>query len=95
MGAVRRVWEHPYAMREEQDLAFELGLLLHAYGGHREAVALFEASAELHGDSAKTRWNVGLCHDALGATEAALACFAAAARLEPGFVPAGAVQVTG
>jgi hypothetical protein len=92
---VTRVWENHYAMGEEHDLAFELGLLLHAYGGHREAIALFEGSARLHGDGAKTRWNAGLCHYALGEVEAALGCFAEAARVEPGFVPVGAVQVKG
>jgi hypothetical protein len=32
---------------------------------------------------------------ALGEVDEALACFAAAARIEPGFVPAGAAQVKG
>lgn len=91
--AVTRVWESYFPIGEEQDLAFELGLLLHAYGGHREALALFGDSVRIHGDDARTRWNMGLCHYALGEVEAAFARFGEASRLDPGFVPAGAMQV--
>lgn len=90
---VTRAWDSFYFIGEDQDLAFELGLLLHAYGAHREAVSLFEASARLHGDDARVRWNVGLCHYALGEVDPALECFREAARLDPAFVPAGAAQL--
>ncbi|MDI3288794.1 tetratricopeptide repeat protein [Polyangium sp. 15x6] len=91
--AVMRAWDSYCFIGEEQDLAFELGLLLHGYGAHREAIALFEASARNHGDEARVRWNVGLCHYALGEVERALGCFREAARLDPAFIPAGAAQM--
>lgn len=93
--AVTRTWEHYYPIGEDQDLAFDLALLLHAYGGHREALVLFGASERLHGENARARWNMGICHYALGDMESALACFRDAARLDPMFVPAGAMQLRG
>lgn len=95
VATVMRVWEQYYFIREEEDLAFELALLAHAYQGFREALALFQGSIRLHGDSPRTRWNMGLCHYALGEMDAALGCFAEARRLDPTFVPARAVQVKG
>lgn len=92
IDAVRRSWTRYYPIGEEQDLASELGMLLHAYGAHREAIGLFQSSARLHGDRATTRWNIGLCRYALGELEEAFAAFAEATRLDPGFIPAGALQ---
>ena len=92
---VMRVWESFYPIGEREDLAFELGLLVHAYGAPGEALSLFQESIRLHGDDARARWNMGLCHYARGELEAAVGCFLEAARVEPGFVPVGAVQVKG
>jgi tetratricopeptide (TPR) repeat protein len=93
--AVVRAWDNHYPMGETFDLAFELGLLAHAHGGHREALELFAASVRLHGDDPRARWKMALCHWAEGEAEAALRCFADAARLDPTFRPVRAVQVKG
>jgi hypothetical protein len=90
---VLRVRERYYFIAEDLDLPFEMALLLHALGSHREAIGLFEDSIRLYGDGAKARWNTGLCLYAVGEVEAALASFREASRLEPGFVPARALQV--
>jgi tetratricopeptide (TPR) repeat protein len=92
VGAVRRCWENYYPIGEPVDVPFDLGLALHGLGAHADAIALFEASIRLYGDHPATRWNVGLCHHERGDAEAASASFAAAARLDPGFVPEGAAR---
>lgn len=91
--AVSRAWDAYYPIGEALDLAFELGLLLHAYGASREAIALFEASIRLYGDDPRARWNIGLCHYALGDLPLAFACFGEAGRRWPEWRPAGALQV--
>ena len=92
--AAARVWENDYFIGEEQDLAFDLAHLCHAFGAWREALPFLAASVRRFGARASTSWNLGLCHYALGETEDALRCFAEAARLQPGFSPEGAFQVT-
>ncbi len=95
VATVRRVWERYYFIREEVDLAFELALLAHGYQGYAEALRLFQASERLYGPDARARWNMGLCHYALGEMEPALRCFADARGLDGDFVPSRAVQVKG
>lgn len=88
-----RTWENYYFLAEETDFPFELGLLLHAFGAHREALSMFRASLRLRGDAARAHWNLGICHYALGEIDAALECFRRAAQVEPGFVPERSLQV--
>ncbi|WP_437644891.1 hypothetical protein [Sorangium sp. So ce362] len=90
--AIHAVWDNYYFIGEEQDLAFELGLLLHALEEHGAAIRMFEASERLWGGDPRARWNIGLCHFATGQIEEALGCFRAAGEW-PGFRPAGGVQV--
>jgi hypothetical protein len=44
-----RVWENYYHLDEEGGLSFELGLLLHAAGAHREALSLVQIPGPRHG----------------------------------------------
>jgi tetratricopeptide (TPR) repeat protein len=90
---VLRVRDRYYFIAEEVDLPFEMALLVHALGAHREAIRLFEDSIQLYGDGAKARWNIGLCLYSIGEIDAALASFREAARVEPGFAPERALQV--
>ncbi|HYH95657.1 tetratricopeptide repeat protein [Hyalangium sp.] len=89
---VMRVWEHYYPIGEKRDLAFELAMLVYAYGGYTEALGLFQDSLRSYGSDARAWWNMGLCHFGLEQPEEALRCFGEAARLDPGFRPRGALQ---
>lgn len=89
---VMQAWQNYYHIGEEHDLAFDLALLALGYGGHAEALQLFRESVRLYGDDPRARWNMGLCHSAMGEVEAALACFQRAWKLDPHFAPAGAAQ---
>ncbi len=93
LRTITRVWANYYWMGERYDLAFELGLLAHGYGGHTEALAFFAESVALHGDDPRTRWDMGLCHWAMGRVDEALMCFGASALLDPTFCPIGTLQV--
>jgi Tfp pilus assembly protein PilF len=68
---------------------FDLGLLLYAVRAYADARALFEASLRLYGEDAAARWNVGLCHVALGNASSAHTSFRRARALRPDVTPAG------
>ena len=93
--AVLAAWPNYYHFSEAQDLAFDLGLLLYEVRAYANARTLFEQSLRLYGDDAATRWNLGLCHVAVGHARAAHAAFARARRLAPMLLAAGPVTVKG
>lgn len=90
----RRVWDNYYHIGEEEDLAFELGVLLFALGYALEAASLFQRSLQLYGDNPSTLWNVGLCYYRLDMQEQASRFFGEARRRDPDFYPTGALQLT-
>jgi tetratricopeptide (TPR) repeat protein len=91
--AVLAVWPNYYHLGETYDLPFDLALLLYEVRAYAGAQALFEASARLYGDDASTRWNLGLCHVALGKPAEARASFGRAQTLAPDLHPAGLALV--
>ncbi|HYE92894.1 MAG TPA: SAM-dependent methyltransferase [Terriglobales bacterium] len=82
-------WPSYFHLGEAHDVAFDLGLLLYAVRAYEDARGMFAASLRLYGDDAAVRWNLGLCHVALGRAGPATAAFARARRLAPALRPAG------
>ena len=91
--AVLAAWPNYYHLGEAHDLAFDLALLLYEARAYADARALFERSCVLYGDDGATRWNLGLCHLALGQPTQARACFQRARVSAPGLPPAGLALV--
>lgn len=88
---IERAWTCYFHIGEEQDLAFEFGMLLYGLGAYESALARFEESRRLYGEDARALWNKGLCHAALGQAVEAGACMTEAFRLEPGFTVPNAI----
>lgn len=84
-GIARAVWAEYFPLRETDDLAFHLGLLMMATGAGAEALELFHRSLELHGPDAATFTNMALCHGLLEQWISARARAADALELEPGY----------
>ena len=82
--ALQQVWENYYPIGEEQDLPFEIGVLLYRAAWYKEALEMFAHSLRLQGPRSWTLYNMGLCHYMLGEQEAAQACMVEARRLDPG-----------
>jgi tetratricopeptide (TPR) repeat protein len=91
--AVLAAWPNYYHLGEAYDLPFHLALLLYEVRAYAEAQALFEESVRLYGEDAATRWNLGLCHVALGKPVEALASFRRGQTLAPDLHPAGLALV--
>jgi|WetSurMetagenome_2_1015567.scaffolds.fasta_scaffold08538_3 hypothetical protein len=82
--ALQQVWENYYPIGEEQDLPFEIGVLLYRAAWYKDALEMFAHSLRLQGPCSWTLYNMGLCHYMLGEQEAAQACMVEARRLDPG-----------
>jgi tetratricopeptide (TPR) repeat protein len=91
--AVRSAWPNHYDIGEAEDIPFTLALLLYQVRAYADAQALFEASLRRYGDDGATRWNLALCHVALGEPAKALAAFRRARALGPD-LPAAGLAVT-
>lgn len=60
--AVRKVWERYYAIGEDLDLAFHLGVILLEIREFAEALEFFQFSGNTAGPNAATSYNIGMCH---------------------------------
>ena len=87
--AVAAAWPNYYHLGEDTDLAFVLALLLYEIRAYGEARRLFDESLRLYGEDGAARWNLGLCHLALGDAAGARAAFRRARALAPGLPLAG------
>ncbi|MFT3772511.1 MAG: tetratricopeptide repeat protein [Minicystis sp.] len=85
IAAAHEVWANYYHIGEEPDLAFLTGVLLYELADHEGALAMFERSLHLYGNDQAARWNMGMCHYALGQPDRAAACLAEAAAIDPQF----------
>ena len=93
LRTVMRVWEHYYPMGEKRDSAFELALLVYAYGGYTEALRLFQDSLRLYGSDPKTWWNIGCVISASSSRRRRCGASEKRRGADRGFRPRGAVQV--
>lgn len=91
--AVQRVWDLYFPIGEEEDLPFVLGMLLYQISYYPEALTYFEHSLRLHGTTAATSYNLGMCYYGLRQIGAALRYVEEALALDPGFEPARAMRI--
>ena len=91
-AAGSRLWQNYYAIGEEYDLAYDLGVLYYKLDEHRASLVYFLRSLAEHGPSAKTCYNMALCHYLLAEMPQALACTQQARQLDPEFQPAPAFE---
>ncbi len=63
---VRNVWQTYFPIREPNDLAFHLGLLLYAMQDYEDALEFFQYSLQLYGPDQATAVNMAVCHFNLG-----------------------------
>jgi len=63
---VARCWDHHFAVGEQRDLAFDLGLFFYDLDDYEEALRFFGRSAELCGVHAGTLYNAAACCRRLG-----------------------------
>lgn len=59
---LRNVWEQYYAIGEERDLAFHIGIILHEMEFYPEAVRFFERSRQRHGADPHTVYDIAVCY---------------------------------
>jgi tetratricopeptide (TPR) repeat protein len=59
---LHHVWEMYYPLGEEEDLAFNIGVLLFNMNFPKEALSYFLLSEKLYGYSANRSYNIALCH---------------------------------
>jgi tetratricopeptide (TPR) repeat protein len=82
---IERVWDTFYPLGEDQDMAFNIGLLLYEMSDYIEAVNFFNYSLEFYGVNAGTSLNCGLCYYNLEQFEAALAWVDHSLSLDPDY----------
>jgi tetratricopeptide (TPR) repeat protein len=90
--AASRLWDNYYAIGEEYDLAYDLGVLHYKLDEHEIALVYFLRSLAEHGPGAKTLYNMSLCHYLLRDLPQALGCVLQAQQLNPDFEPAQAFE---
>jgi tetratricopeptide (TPR) repeat protein len=59
---IRRAWDLYYSIREEGDLAFNLGVLMLEFGLYTEALEFLRCSEDRYGPASGTAYNIGVCH---------------------------------
>ena len=62
---VRDVWPNYFFIGEKDDTPFSLAMIAQFAGAPDLALDLYAASRALHGDDARTSWNMALCYFAL------------------------------
>jgi hypothetical protein len=84
--AVERVWDRYYAFDSQEDLAFELGIVLLEIGRFQRAAEFFTLSGQQCGASPAMFYNLGMARnglgDAVGALDAMEQCLALDAEFE-------------
>jgi len=86
--AVHEIWEAYFPLREANDLAFHLGVLLCEIQRYEEALSFFHQSVALYGPNPATVFNMGLCLFHLGDLDAALTLAGQAVEGAPEYEPA-------
>ncbi|MEO6192892.1 MAG: tetratricopeptide repeat protein, partial [Thermoanaerobaculia bacterium] len=86
--AVHEVWDHYFPIREAQDLAFHLGVLLCEIECYGDALPFFHESMAVYGPNPATVFNIGLCLFHLGDLEEARKQVDQALEGAPDFEPA-------
>jgi hypothetical protein len=90
--AVQEIWRTHFPIREPDDLAFHLGVLLCKIQCYEDALGLFHESVGRYGANPATLFNIALCLFHLGDPEAARAAVDQALEEAPDFAPAAALR---
>lgn len=87
--AVMRTWANHYPIGfNENEIAFQCGVVLLELRFFEDAVLMFHASQRIFAPSAATSYNLGLCYVGLDRRSDALQCMIEACSLDPTFEPA-------
>jgi tetratricopeptide (TPR) repeat protein len=87
--AIMRIWPNHYPINpNENEIAFQCGVVLLELRFYEDALAMFKTSQRIFGPSAATSYNLGLCFQGLKRSTDALACMIEACELDPNFEPA-------
>ena len=81
--ALARVWATYYSLGEQDDLAFQLGLLQLQMKEYEAAVSLFICSLKVYGDSAPVYYNMSLCFYYLSDLDKTMDCLEICLRMQP------------
>jgi tetratricopeptide (TPR) repeat protein len=85
---LHRVADNFFYLPSATDTYRQIGVLLQEMRRYTEALQAYEASLSWYGESARTFYNMGLCHRALQQPQEAVSWFREALRLRPGFIEA-------
>jgi tetratricopeptide (TPR) repeat protein len=91
--AILQVWDMYYPIGEDDDVPFQMAMLLQAMALYPEALEFYDPSLRLSGPDPSTFYNSGMCHYNLRQLQAAAAAIQRAIELEPEFEAAKAVQI--
>jgi tetratricopeptide (TPR) repeat protein len=91
--AALNVWAAYFPLPQEDDLAFQLGVLLLELGFYPDALEFLERSEQLYGMEAGTAYNIGVCHYQMLDKTCALESVDRALALNPGFDAARALRI--
>ncbi len=90
---LRNVWEHYYAIGEERDLAFHIGIILHEMEFFPEAVQFFERSRQRHGADPNTVYDIAVCYYHLRDLDSALRYVQETLVIDPNFEAARSLRI--
>jgi tetratricopeptide (TPR) repeat protein len=85
---IQQVWETRYVLAQEDELAFNLGMLLYAMGRPADALTFFEHSLRLNPHAAGALFNQGICLVNLRQDAQAKESFERALALDPNLIQA-------
>lgn len=85
--ALGRIWASYYHIGGTQDVPFEIARVWSRLGNYAEALAFYQRSLDLFGDSHVTHHNIGLCHHWSHRYPEALAEFDKALAMSPDYGP--------
>lgn len=88
MSGLSLVSERRYCLRGASDTLFNVAHLLQTLQCWQSAIDIYETRIAERGDTAATRYNLGLCRVALGEMDPARREFELAVSLDPDFLPA-------
>lgn len=91
--AAQQVWVTYFPIGERLDVAFHIGMLLHALHYYLEAIEFFRRSIELYGLTPSTAYDLGVCHYELQQLSEAGAWADRALELDPEYEPAKTLRI--
>ena len=91
--AAQQVWANYFPIGERLDLAFHIGMLLHALRYYLEAIEFFRRSIQLYGLTPSTAYDLGVCHYELQQLSEAGAWADRALELDPEYEPAKTLRI--